>query len=94
MSKILIALNYCKDGEHYFSSHHLPNFKIWIVKCSLCDYYDTDDMNKQLEALLAKQVLAARINEAAWWTKNYKNHLYKDLLINRLATLNKKESQE
>ena len=48
----------------------------------------------KVEALLAKQVLAARINEAAWWTKNYKNPQYKDLLINRITALNKKESQE
>ena len=35
--------------EHHWVSHHQPDFPVyWIRRCSLCGYYDPDDMAEQI----------------------------------------------
>jgi len=43
--------------EHYHSNHHLPDFQIWIRRCSSCGGYDVKDMKQQLKALIASEKL-------------------------------------
>lgn len=69
----------CSNHEHYFASEHIPNFPIWIRKCMTCGFYDTWDMNEQLDKLVAQKQIEAKIEGALFALDNETLWQYKRL---------------
>lgn len=53
---------------------------------------DIDEILALVTTATAQKLVEGRISEASWWTRNYKNSEYKELLENRLNKLKKGKS--
>lgn len=53
----------CLNEGHHWVSSHLPNYPLWVIQCDQCQQYDTNTMNRDLEALISAKVLEGNIDE-------------------------------